>query len=139
MTWYEDVDARLDGIETRLGVIETVLGRMVRTLALAPAGAPAGEPPERSVPAVTPVAEDPSDEEYLSDLPTLPPNQCKHQHQALDQATKRIVCAQCRIPLTDVSGVLQTGVVTKSGTVQTTVAADQLPDWARAARETEQE
>ena len=129
MTWYEDVDKRLD-------IIENVLARLVRQAQAAPAGAPPGAPPARSVSTVAPIGDDGDDANLADeDLPPDPvPTGCTHQHQRLDHATKRIVCARCNLPLTEETGVLATSAVTQTGDVVSTVAAADLPEWAREAQ-----
>ena len=121
MTWYEDVDRRLDNIEKVLVRILPLVNVGV------PDGAPAGQPPERSVSSVTPIADD--DEDADLDLPPDPvPVGCTHQHQRLDSATKRILCARCGEPLGQPTGVVQSSV-TKNGRVVPPPAGE-LPGWA---------
>lgn len=118
MTWYEDVDRRLDDLDRKVDQLQRVIANMITESLGITGPVPAGQPPERSVSSVTP-----RDDDEPGDL-DLPPDfvsaECTHQHQAL--VAGNIVCAKC-------GHVLQR----KTGVVPPNTPVENLPDWARSA------
>jgi len=113
MTWYEDVDRRLDNLER-------VMLKVLDELGSGPAGAPPGSPPARSVSTVTPIGDD--DDDDLNFPPDPVPVGCSHNQQALIAGI--VTCAKCGHKLSEPTGLIQPNT-----------PIEQLPEWAQAARE----
>jgi len=119
MTWYEDVDRRLDNLERVVMKILVEIGQPKDAVRMS---VPGGAPPlqSNSLLTVTPEADD--DDDDLDFPPDPVPVGCSHNQQALIAGI--VTCAKCGHKLSEPTGLIQPNT-----------PPEQMPGWAQAAME----